>query len=174
MNIKSVKTVAREHRPEGGRDRDPTLGIEPAGEIGKKPVKPVHSPLHKHGIFAAVPVESPVTAPAVPRRLERGADMIGITWENLGVNGIAAPSPAAIGENRSARRPSCAPLVCQSTNAVRRTGIIAGKGRSRTGASPTVLRRRYRGPCVQRTVRHQQAALRRGAVHQIKHQRMQE
>ncbi|HMF05541.1 MAG TPA: hypothetical protein VKE72_00805, partial [Methylocella sp.] len=40
-----------------------------------------------------MPVEWPATSPAVLRRLERGAGIFGITWENLGVNGIAAFSP---------------------------------------------------------------------------------
>src|SRR5579872_5919674 len=38
ITIKTLETVAREHRPIGCRDRNPSLGIEPQREVGHETV----------------------------------------------------------------------------------------------------------------------------------------
>ena len=97
MRIKTLETVARQHRPERRRDRDPALGVEPVGAMRDKSV---HSQPHKRGsIRASLPrtwPRRPVARRNSARRLNLGPGEFGITWENLGVNGIAESAPPRI------------------------------------------------------------------------------
>ena len=90
VNIKTIKAVSRQHRPKRRWDRNPPLGIEPAGVMRDKSV---HSPTPP----ARVPSGLAAKATGAPRhtiqRLNRDAGEFGITWENLGVNGIAQSLP---------------------------------------------------------------------------------
>ena len=86
MNIKTLEPITREHRPERRRNRDPALGIKPARVVREKSAKP-STPNPTRAEPAGRAAEAPLVRPR-PRR-QTSAGQFGITWENLGVNGIA-------------------------------------------------------------------------------------